>query len=76
MVLDTYDDETGMWIFKNTYDQDGQPKKVQIPLYDTEALEELYFVHIRVEDMNNLPDQEQRAARKKAEIEKRKKMKY
>ena len=59
MVLDTYDKENDMLIFKNTYDdpENGQPKKFKIARTDPNAPEELYFVHIEIKDMDNLPSQ-------------------
>ena len=48
MVLDRFDDGTDMWIFKNTYDQEGQPKQVSVSRTDPTAPEELYFVHIEM----------------------------
>ena len=68
MVLDTFLAESDMFIFKNTYDQDGQPKQVEVSRTDPNAPEELYFVHIDVKDMNGLPGQEERTALKEAEI--------
>ena len=69
MVLDTYDRDNDMLIFKNTYDdpESGQPKQFKIARTDPNAPEELYFVHIEVKDMDNLPGQEERRAIKKAE---------
>ena len=57
MVLDTYDKDQDSFIFKNTYDDPtaGQPKKFKIKRTDPNAPEELYFVHIEVRDMENLP---------------------
>ena len=57
MVLDTFDKENDKLIFKNTYDQEGQPKKVEVGRTDPNAPEELYFVHIEMK--NNLPGQSQ-----------------
>ena len=54
MVLDTFDPESDLLIFKNTYDQEGQEKKVKISRTDPNAPEELYFVHIEVKDIDNL----------------------
>ena len=64
MVLDAMviDADNDMLIFKNTYDQQGQPKKVRIGRTHPNAPKELYFVHIDIKDMNNLPSQEERAA--------------
>ena len=72
MVLDTFLAESDMFIFKNTYDQDGQPKQFQVSRSDPSAPEELYFVHIEVKDINNLPCQERRKELKEAEIERKK----
>ena len=58
MVLDTIDED--MLIFKNTYDQDGQSKQIKVSRHDSNAPEELYFVHIEIKDMTNLPNQEER----------------
>ena len=62
MVLDIFDADNDMWIFKNTYDQEGQPKQFQIGRTDPNAPEELFFVHIEVKNMANLPGQEEREA--------------
>ena len=74
MVLDTYDPIQDLFIFKNTYDDEngGQPKQFKIQRTDQNAPEELYFVHIEIRDMDNLPSQEQRKADKEAEIQKKK----
>ena len=74
MVLDIFDPENNTLIFKNTYDQEGQTKQFKIERSDQKAPEELYFVHIEIKDMDNLPSQE-REAKWKAMIEKRKAMK-
>ena len=70
MVLDTYDEDRDLFIFKNTYDDEkkGKQKKLEIKRTDPNAPEELYFVHIEVKDMDNLPSQEERKANKEAEI--------
>ena len=73
MVLDIYD-EDDTWIFKNTYDQEGQPKQVKVTRTSPNAPEELYFVHIRIKDMNSVPGQEKREALRKPEHEKQKNM--
>ena len=74
MVLDTYDPVQDMLIFKNTYDDEssGQPKKFKIERNHPNAPEELYFVHIEIRDVENLPSQEQREADKKEEMKKKK----
>ena len=54
MVLDIFDKENDKLIFKNTYDQDGQPKQVEVGRTHSNAPEELYFVHIEVKDMDKL----------------------
>ena len=71
MVLDTFDKENDKLIFKNTYDQEGQPKKVEVGRTHPNAPEELYFVHLEVKDIDNLPGQEERKVLMKAEIEER-----
>ena len=70
MVLDTYDPDQDSFIFKNTYDDEsgGQPKKFKIERTHPNAPEELYFVHIDIRDMDNLPSQKQRKANKEAEM--------
>ena len=75
MVLDTYRPEQELFIFKNTYNDEinGQPKQFKIGRNDENAPEELFFVHIDVRDMVNLPSQNQREANKKAEIKMKKK---
>ena len=67
MVLDAFDKDNDKLIFKNTYDdpENGQPKKFEISRTDFNAPEELYFVHIQIEDMDNLADQKEREAIKK-----------
>ena len=73
MVLDTYESNKDMFIFKNTYDDpsNGLTKQFKIKRTDPNAPKELFFVHIEVKDMAKLPSQEQREADKKAEIEKK-----
>ena len=60
MVLDTYDQNQDLLIFKNTYDDEsgGQPKKFTISRTHPNAPEEFYFVHIEIKDMDNLPARE------------------
>ena len=55
MVLDTFDKNNDMLIFKNTYNdpENDQPKQFKIRRTDPKAPEELYFVHIEVKDINN-----------------------
>ena len=74
MVLDTYDKDQDLLIFKNTYDDPngGQPKKFKIKRTHPNAPEELFFVHIDVRNMNNLLSQESRRERKEAEMEAKK----
>ena len=62
MVLDSYDDERDVLIFKNTSNdpQNNQPKQLKIARTHQNAPKELYFVHIEIRDMANLPTQEQR----------------
>ena len=71
MVLDYYDIDRDMLIFKNTYDdpQSGLTKKYEIMRTDTNAPEELYFVHFEIRDMATLPSQQQREANKRRELE-------
>ena len=66
MVLDTYDPDEDMLIFKNTYDDpiSGQPKRFLIKRTDSRAPKELFFVHMEIKDMQNLPSQQQRQAEK------------
>ena len=58
MVLDEYDAGTDVLTFKNTYDdpEGGQPKKFQIERTAKNAPEELYFVHIEIKDIEELPN--------------------
>ena len=74
MVLDTINLDQDLLIFKNTYDDEsgGQPKQFKISRTDPNAPKELYFVHIEVQDMDNLPSQEQRNADKEAERKEKK----
>ena len=64
MVLDTFDKDNDMLIFKNTYDDpvNGQPKQFKIRRTDPNSPEEFYFVHIEVKDTEYLPSQDQRMA--------------
>ena len=59
MVLDTFDKENDMLIFKNTYDdpENGQSEQFRIRRTDPKAPEELYFVHIEIKNMFLLPGQ-------------------
>ena len=70
MVLDTFNQDRDLLIFKNTYDDEasGQPKQFTIERTHPNALNVLFFVHIKIKDLNNLPSQEQRAAEREAEI--------
>ena len=56
MVLDTYDQERDLFIFKNTYDdpENSQAKKIVIQRTHPNAPKEFYFVHIEVKDMHKL----------------------
>ena len=76
MVLDTYEPTDDMFIFKNTYNDEsnGQPKQFKIKRTDPNAPKELFFVHIEVKDMANLPSQKQRKANIDAEIEMKKRL--
>ena len=67
MVLDILDKDNDKLIFKNTYDQEGQPKKVEVGRTHPNAPEELYFVHLEVKDIDNLPGQKKREKLKEAE---------
>ena len=57
MVLDEYDAGTDVLTF-NTYDdpESGQPKQFQIERTAETAPEELYFVHIEIKDIEELPN--------------------
>ena len=68
MVLDTFDKENDMLIFKNTYDDpaNGQPRQFKIRRCDQNAPEELYFVHFDIKDMGSLPTQDIREITKRA----------
>ena len=59
MVLDTYDRNHDLLIFKNTFDDpvNGQPKQFEIKRTHPNAPEELYFVHVEIRDLDNLPSQ-------------------
>ena len=67
MVLDIYDKDNDMLIFKNTYDdpESGLSKQFKIARTDPNAPEELYFVHIEIKDMDNLPSQEEKKQSRK-----------
>ena len=56
MVLDIYDEDREVFIFKNTYDQEGQPKQVEVSRHSQNAPKEVYFVHIEIEDTDSLPE--------------------
>ena len=75
MVLDIYDPNQDLLVFKNTFDDEdgGQPKRFILPRTDPNAPEELFFVHIKVRDMENLPSQEQRQADKITEEQEKRK---
>ena len=68
MVLDTYYPDQDMLVFKNTYDDEsgGQPKRFKIKRTDHNAPEEMYFVHIEIKDMDNLPSREEGKADKQS----------
>ena len=57
MVLDTYDKTRDVLVFKNTYNDptNGQPKKIEIDRTHPNAPKELYFVHIEVQAIIDLP---------------------
>ena len=75
MVLDNFDRNRNVFVFKNTYDDPsyGQPKKFEIKRTDPNAPKNLYFVHIEIKDMNNLPSQSGRVHNKREEIKTRQK---
>ena len=75
MVLDTFDANNDMLIFKNTYDDPvcGQPKQFKIRRCDRNAPKELYFVHIEIKDIDSLPGQEEREAVWKAKWDRKRK---
>ena len=54
MVLDQFDSDRNMLIFKNTYDspENGQPKRYEIEVDDPNAPEEFYFVHIGFKNLS------------------------
>ena len=66
MVLDTYDEDQDLLVFKNTLDSKGTetPQKFKIARTDRDAPKELYFVHIDVPDIASLPSQEERNSNK------------
>ena len=68
MVLDTYDVEREVLIFKNTFDDNGSTKQFIIKSTDPKAPKEFYFVHIEVDD---IPSLEERRAYKKQELKAR-----
>ena len=77
MVLDTFDKDNDMLIFKNTYDDpvNGQPKQFKIRRTDPNSPEEFFFVHIEIKDMNNLPSQNERISAVEARWAKRRRYK-
>lgn len=72
MVLDTFDKENDKLIFKNTHDRGGLSQQFKIQRTHRNAPGELYFVHIEIKDMDNLPSQEEREATMEAKIKERK----
>ena len=70
MVLDTYDQNEDLLIFKNTYNDpaNGQSKQVVIARINPNAPKELYFVHMDVRDMNSLPSQKERSISNQQEL--------
>ena len=56
MVLDVYDKDRDMLVFKNTFDSEktGKPEKFEIERTDPNAPNEFYFVHIDIRDMREL----------------------
>ena len=70
MVLDRYDEEMQTLIFKNTFDspEDGptRQKRFEIVRTHDDAPDKLFFVHIDVPDIDNLPDQDERKDAKEA----------
>ena len=69
MVLDTFNIEQDVLVFKNTYDDPdtGLTKKFEIERTHQNAPKEFYFVHIEV-DMVNLQPQDERQAKKQLEL--------
>ena len=77
MVLSTFDEDNDTLIFKNTYNDpsSGRSKRFKIRRTAPNAPEELYFVHIDIKDIENLPGQDTRqASLKKAQTIKQKTM--
>ena len=72
MVLDKFDTNNDIFIFKNNGNQEGQSKRFEISRSDPNAPKELYFVQIEIKDMDNLPSQEERKATMEAKIKDRK----
>ena len=58
MVLDTFEKNNDLLIFKNTFNDpdNGQPKQFKIQRTDPNAPEEFYFVHIQTKDTESLVD--------------------
>ena len=58
MVLETYDIDRDMLIFKKTYDDpdNGQTKMLEIERNDPNAPKEFYFVHLAVENTESEMD--------------------
>ena len=56
MVLDTFDQERDLLIFKNTFDdvENDRPKHFVIGRDSPGAPKEFFFVHIEVQDIENL----------------------
>ena len=67
MILDIYDEERDVLVFKNTIDDpiNGLPKKFEIERTDPDAPRELYFLHIEVDDMASLPIHKERCMKLK-----------
>ena len=62
MVLDHYDKNREILVFKNTYnsDESGQTKRFEIKRSDPRAPKVLFFVHIEAKNMDKLPSREAR----------------
>ena len=62
MVLDKYDKENEILIFKNTYNEPENDQVSQFKIFRTDqnAPEEFFFVHFEIEDMDSLQNVEPR----------------
>ena len=64
MVLDLYDEDQDLLIFKNTFESDGQTNRFTIERIHPNAPKELFFVHVEIRDIGTLSLQGKKEAEK------------